>query len=1038
MINKILIRKSDRKTLHKDRRSLGMSGENLQEVLLFCLDEKIEGAGIVEVELPNGEKGMIEVECTEEGYELPIKSSLMAQTGFVKFQLRILHDNEEIFKSEIIPLEVKDSINATATIPEEYPSWVDTLTNLKKDLEKAESERVSNEEERQTAEEARQENFTEMQKTVKSAVSNIKDLKEDYNTNAKKKTDEFNNNFEEKQKAINDNAEAKTTAFGENAEAQTKTFNTNSDDKLAEYNRNHTAKMKEFDDNYDTKTKTFDDNAADKLDEYNKNTELKEKSFNDNAGTKTETFNSNAADKQNEFDENASDKLSEYNQNAKELINKVEQVQAENETLKAENKLIKEQIPSASASGNSIHVEDSGTLDFDWKIKGRHKQATREGYNLLDFNVEQNSKVTVNEDGTITINGTGGFSLFYSTVKFKTKTYSMKWQLVSGTATESSNHFFMIPGGKLWANKDAFTQFSFTEENPYNSLWISAGSTFTNARIKIWIYEGTEEKPYEPYGASPSIDYPSEIETVGSNVNEFDMNNVTTVYNGEKNINEIISNKLSGNYKFVRTSITNTKLVANNTYTVSFKAKKNEGTYSNNIGFQIFDTDGKVTLQMVENSPALSEKYQVYSFTFTITANINVTALLFQLQQNASEVIMSIKDIKLEKGTVATPYSPFGMGSVEIDVVNKNFYKASEKWFNNIGGVGLTVSERSNKECTLTTTQRAFTWFGSNQIGGSQEYRTKVKENTKYTFSFKAELLKGTAGIGLFIFFDRNLTSEYFEKKHKDYSSNITFVTPAGTNYIHFRIDIYNANTAYRISEIKIEAEDGTDKYEKHQSQTAIMSIQQEMLEGDYIKDVEHHEWQKFIFDGVTNRLNQKTGTSANNLYYTSYISNLLAPTSNGVKTEICSNCFKSYTANQLYGQDLVGVAVTTGKSFSIGFGLESGIDTLDKANEKLKELYDAGTPIIIYYKLAEAIDLELTSEQKAVRDTKLYTYKNITNIDVSDELASIDVEYKKNPATEHDDLQNQIDEIKQLISTTETSALLLDNLQKDVESEVE
>lgn len=871
MVNKILIRKSDRKTLHKDRRSLGMNGENLQEVLLFCLDEKIEGNGIVEVELPNGEKGMIEVDRTEEGYELPVKSSLLTQTGFVKFQLRILHDNEEIFKSEIIPLEVKDSINATATIPEEYPSWVDTLTNLKKDLEKAESERVSNEEERQTAEEARQENFTEMQKTVKSAVSNIKDLKEDYNTNAKKKTDEFNNNFEEKQKAINDNAEAKTTAFGENAEAQTKTFNTNSDDKLAEYNRNHTAKMKEFDDNYDTKTKTFDDNAADKLDEYNKNTELKEKSFNDNAGTKTETFNSNAADKQNEFDENASDKLSEYNQNAKELINKVEQVQAENETLKAENKLIKEQIPSASASGNSIHVEDSGTLDFDWKINGRHKQATREGYNLLDLSnyfdtTETKNGVTrkiYNSGISITGTSTDITNFWFNDLNISLTAGIFNLYL----ETENSNVTYVLKdsGGNSIIQTKTSSQKELTEDTTITQILIQVASGVTmNLNCNLMIYQGNVSKPYEQYGVSPSPDYPSEIETV--------------------------------------------------------------------------------------------------------------------------------------------------KGSVEIDVVNKNFHKASEKWFNNIGGVGLTVSERSNKECTLTTTQqRAYTWFGSNQIGGSQEYRTKVKENTKYTFSFKAELLKGTAGIGLLIFFNRNLTSEYFEKKHKDYSSNITFVTPAGTNYIHFRIDIYNANTAYRISEIKIEAEDGTDKYEKHQSQTAIMPVQQEMLTGDYVADVEHHEWQKFIFDGVTNRLNQKTGTSANNLYYTSYISNLLAPTSNGVKIEICSNCFKSYTANQLYGQDLVGVAVTTGKSFSIGFGLESSIDTLDKANEKLKELYDAGTPIIIYYKLAEAIDLELTSEQKAVRDTKLYTYKNISNIDVSDELASVEVEYKKDQDTINKNYENRL-----------------------------
>ena len=97
-----------------------------------------------------------------------------------------------------------------------------------------------------------------------------------------------------------------------------------------------------------------------------------------------------------------------------------------------------------------------------------------------------------------------------------------------------------------------------------------------------------------------------------------------------------------------------------------------------------------------------------------------------------------------------------------------------------------------------------------------------------------------------------------------------------------------------------------------------------------------------------------------------------------------------------------------------------------------------ADKQLVFYAQLATPVDLELTEEQKSIRDTKLYTYKNITNIDVSDELASIDVTYKKDLETEHNKLQKEIDEIKQLISTTETSALLLDNLQKDVESEVE
>lgn len=543
MVNKILIRTSDRKTLHKDRRSLGMNGENLQEVLLFCLDEKIEGTGIVEVELPNGEKGMIEVERTEEGYELPVKSSLLTQTGFVKFQLRILHDNEEIFKSEIIPLEVKDSINATETIPEQYPTWIDNLTTLKQELEKAESERVSNENERISAEKTRQENFTKMQKKSEEAVSNIKDLTDKYNENDKQKTEAFNKNFEEKQKSINDNAESKIKAFDNNAEAQTKTFNTNSDDKLAEYNRNHTAKMKEFDDNYDTKTKTFDDNAAAKLEAYNKNDEAKistynandkakTDAYNNNASNKEETFNTNAADKQNEFDENASDKLAEYNQNAKELINKVEQVQAENETLKAENKLIKEQIPSASASGNSIHVEDSGSLELEWKLRSEHYQKqTIQNDNLLileDTTITTNGITLTIKDGVITINGTSTASTnidFKIKKKLKAGTY---WHMVqrSGSAPSGNVGFLVMKSGGSIASINGRGGAAFTlneDTEVFYRIWTDKNNTISNVVYKCIISEGTDSKPWvQGIPDSPSIDYLSEVETAGSNVNEFD------------------------------------------------------------------------------------------------------------------------------------------------------------------------------------------------------------------------------------------------------------------------------------------------------------------------------------------------------------------------------------------------------------------------------------------------------------------------------------------------------------------------------------
>lgn len=982
MTNKILIRTSDRKTLHKDRRTLGMNGENLQEVLLFCLDEKIEGNGIVEVELPNGEKGMIEVERTEEGYELPIKSSLLAQTGFVKFQLRILHDNEEIFKSEIIALEVKDSINATATIPEEYQSWIDVLENLKSDLEKSESERVSSENERISAEEARQENFTKMQETVSSAVSNIKDLTEDYNSNAEKETKKFN----------------------DNALEQTKTFNTNSDDKLAEYNKNHTAKMKEF-----------DDNAAAKLEAYN-----------NNASNKEETFNTNAADKQNEFDENASDKLAEYNQNAKELINKVEQVQVENEALKAENKLIKEQMPSSSVSGNSVHIEDSGTLDFDWKIRGGHAQTiTTQPENYIDDREARGKTILEATALYLPIMNLKAGNGYY----FKIFDNNNK---IQNDSRYVAAEFYNENKVKIGSGPLGFP-YNFTEEVAtkvkYAKIYYNGNDTdkvIGNTAIKkigLKITSSVSADDIDMFVPdSPSPDYPSEVETVGSIVNELKLKNGKSIKaygldvsidNGIITINGAANEYyptflISGDGEIEtrpgRPSINanpnwyNSITLTERDYTLKFEYISGDGGTAYRPYVFIHTSDGKNT----EFSQGNSTRIKNYTG--------EIAGISFYVDKNQTFNNYKFR-VYVVKGTYTKdtipPYSPYGMGSVEIDVVNKNLYNGKTE----IGGINNDGSLNNNAD----------RWRAIDYIN--------VENSTD--ISINIYNITTTGALGKYCLYDKNYN---FLSSTQIININ-TVVNVSNVSYFRFWFlnDKVPTNT-----KIQVETGSTPTTYAQQQSQTAIMPIQQEMLEGDYISDVEHHEWQKFIFDGVTNKLNQKTGTSANNLYYTSYISDLLAPTSNGVKIEICSNCFKSYTGNQLYGQDLVGIAVTTGKRFSIGFGLESSIDTLDKANQKLKELYDEGTPVTIYYKLAEPLNLELTPEQKAVREQKLYTYKNITNIDVSDELASIEVEYKKDLETEHNKLQNQIDEIKQLLSTTETSALLLDNLQKDVESEVE
>lgn len=945
-------------------------GENLQEVLLFCLDEKIEGTGIVEVELPNGEKGMIEVERTEEGYELPVKSSLLSKTGFVKFQLRILHDNEEIFKSEIIPLEVKDSINATETIPEQYPTWIDNLTTLKQELEKAESERASNENERISAEKTRQENFTEMQKTVENATSNIKDLKEDYNENAKQKTEEFNKNFEEKQKAINDNAEAKTTAFGENAEAQTKTFNTNSDDKLAEYNKNHTAKMKEFDDNYDTKTKTFDDNAAAKLDEYNKNDKTKTDAYNNNASNKEETFNTNAADKQNEFDENASDKLAEYNQNAKELINKVEQVQAENETLKAENKLIKEQIPSASASENSVHIEDSGTLDFNWKINGGHAQAiTTQPENYIDDREAREKTILEATSLYLPImNLKAGNGYYFKIFDNNNKIQNDSRYLAVDFYDENK---VKIKSGPL-----GFPH-NFTEEVAtklkYAKIYYNGNDTdkvIGNTVIKkigLKITSSVSADDIDMFVPdSPSPDYPSEVETVGSNVNMYDEEKATQKAALIGRDGTIVNSNLTKASDYIE--------ITDEYYTVNYTND------SHTRGYSFFD----------ENKIFISGKDGNKS-PYTVARPENAKYIRFSAPIDAN-------DVKLELGSIATPYSPYGMGSVEIDVVNKNLYNGKTE----IGGI--------NNDGTLNNT--------------TDRWRTIDYINVKNITNISINIynITTTGALGKYCLYDKN-----YNFLSSTQITNINTVVNV-SNVSYFKFWFLNDKVP---SDAKIQVETGSTPttYVQYQSQTAIMPIQQEMLEGDYIADVEHHEWKRLELTGDENW----SETTTNNLKrFFCEVSVVSINDNNSVNC--ISNYFKGTSRNKLESSSGDEISVSN-KYLNI---LSKNIKTKEDFKAWLKSKYDEGDPVIVYYKLATPANLELTAEQKAIRDTKLYTYKNITNIDVSDELASIDVDYKKDPTTEHDDLQNQIDEIKQLISTTQTSALLLDNLQKDVETEVE
>ncbi len=636
----------------KETNKIGNDSENKVEVLEFEFPKQYTAfTKYIEFQIKN-EKYVDLIENDQY-----VITRAIAKYGKIKAQvvLRNSLDNDvAVFKSNIFDLKISNSLNATEDVPTEYPTWIDNLTKLKQDLESSESERISNEDERISAEEERQESFTEMQKTVENAASSIKDLKEEYNSNAEKETKKFN----------------------DNALEQTKSFNENSGTKLAEYNKTHTDKIKEYDDNHNAKTKAFDDNAATKLSEYNKNDEakisaynandkaktdaynandkaktdvynnntaLKEKAYNNNASNKTETFNSNAESKQNEYNQNAENKLTEYNQNAKELINKVEQVQAENEALKAENKLIKEQIPSASVSGNSVHIEDSSNLDFNWKIRGRHYQKqTIQNDNLLileDTTITKNGITLTIKDGVITINRTSTASTnidFKIKKKLKAGTY---WHMVQriGDAPSGNVGFLVMKSGGVIATINGRGGASFTlneDTEVFYRIWTDKNNIISNVAYKCLISEGSDSKPWvQGIPDSPSVDYPSVIETVGSNVNLFD---------GELESGSL-ANNTGQNYAN-----------AKNTRSKNYIAVEENTTYvlSDNIkgSFIVHAYDeNKNWLSMIGA--------QNYTGQYIFVTPPQTSYIRFR----TNETDLTAK-IKLEKGTKASPYSPHRNG----------------------------------------------------------------------------------------------------------------------------------------------------------------------------------------------------------------------------------------------------------------------------------------------------------------------------------------------------------------------------------------
>lgn len=664
-----------------------------------------------------------------------------------------------------------------------------------------------------------------------------------------------------------------------------------------------------------------------------------------------------------------------------EQDSKIVELQTEKAKLETELKEMQEDFYQNSirgqASGEYIHVEDSSNCRAKIGIGGNSEQETRNGKNILELmegTYSNNGITAVVKDGVITLNGTAtaisfvGINLLKSLELTNNKTYHLS-AFNEKTAGDSTNYCSLrinqdniqVLFNKTNANGSITTNLKIS----YITIRTQTGITYNNFVVKPQLELGAGTNEWEQGGVSPSPDYQSPVKTVGSNVNLSDKDNTNI-----KNWYIDTSNKkiASGNSE---NRILIQEIKPNTTYTISKKLSTFIVATCTNM-----PTLNSLTTQAQRNDNATK---------ITIASGSSDKYLVVQFKTQADTLTEQeiLDSIKIVEGTEVGEYSKYSQGSVKVTKCNKNL--ANIEKFNIAGGTGTTYPKT---------------------IQG-------LKENTEYTISFYKSRIVGATISNTSIHGCRQMHFYHNEEKLSEYTYNspvsgfssgnkkfkIKITTPAKCNKVICYFDNANGDNNINTTVYDIQLEEGTaTDYEEHEEQSYIMPTQSEMLEGDYFdfdNEEEVHTWNKLVLNG-TEEFNSWTGNAPSG--YKVFYSRILTNAINS-QGDLKCNALKYIENPWESGKNAIGLQRIFKEVY---ISIESKYaSTLEEFKTYLKSQHDAGTPVVIYYKLATPTKLAFTEEQKAVAKelNNARTYKNVTNI-TTDSIAILDLDYAKDLET--------------------------------------
>lgn len=485
--------------------------------------------------------------------------------------------------------------------------------------------------------------------------------------------------------------------------------------------------------------------------------------------------------------------------------------------------------------------------------------------------------------------------------------------------------------------------------------------TFTDFMLVEGTYTEETMPDYEPYtGGEPAPNpiYPYAIKNTGDNVNIFDLKSFLT----DRGVTYTENDDGSLTFTITQALYSNPLQFSEEDITVSLSGIVANGTAT---GARIFLVNKAGT--------------NVGQLTTSVSSIQNISACKIRFDWSNSGTV-TMKNIKLEQGTQATPYSPYGCGNVNEKISNKNL------WINEIENGetsnGITVTKNEDGSLTFNGTASALTEFyfvKSNATGkyleANQTYTISGVKNSNTALSSACTI----GGVGNFSTSDvRTLILSTTREITKD-NSFIRFAQGTVLNNYTIKPMIEQSSTA--------------TSYVSHSEQNISfpLSSGQKFYEGSHPDDDEkvHHKMGEIILDGTVGGYNADY-----NWFYLSF-TNLQIQKPKTLN--ILSNYFKYYNRNEFASDTtLNGISFNTA---DISTASTFVIRNTNCTNANEYKTWLAEVLPIVQYELEEEQTEDFTEEQKTAWEQikKARTYKNITHISSEDETpANLRIQYYK------------------------------------------